>query len=387
MSAESLSSISSVSSHDSGQFAPTVPHSCNPLDDARRCLAEWLLSSSVVRAMDGGSMGVVNWLEEDSDDYDGFYPEIGGYYLSFLSLVAGVDAPEPRCIQLARGVLDWFNQAGQTVAPATIERRLGTVNDWRNACLFTFDLAMIVRGMMMVDERWPGLVSKKLLDRYASAIVDLQQDQRLGSHCLRDPHTLISVPNKWSTRVDVHHVKAAAALQGVDHPVSTLARATLDHWRSQEPSKVRELHPALYMVEGWLIVWASTGDPADLARAAVMFAAVLDTLDPVSMVLPAVAGEAYSSSRGDAQAQLLRAGAILETAHALAPRTAECWEQVRDGVIRSLLSRISPIGGIRFDLKSGHRNSWASMFAWQALELCRDGERRAQSKQEAARLI
>ncbi|MFD1789842.1 hypothetical protein ACFSC3_19980 [Sphingomonas floccifaciens] len=352
---------------------------------ARHDLARWMLSPAVAREGADGSVGVVNWLAADSDDHDGLYPEIGGYYLSFLTQIVGVDAAEDECRTLAAKVLDWFDRSGADGAPATIERRCARAGDWRNHCLFTFDLAMIVRGMIAVERRWPGLVAPALLARYRAAAEAIGADGRLGSHRVREGGGVV-VPVKWSTQVDVHHVKAAAALDEGDDGAAVLARTTLDAWREEARRPVRELHPALYLVEGWLIAWARGGDVGDLARAADMFAAVLDTMDPVTLDLPAIVGEPMASSRGDAQAQLLRAGLILDRAGALAPPLAQHWRVLVPAITANVLDWIAPAGGMTFDRRSGHRNSWASMFAWGALELTRP-RRTETAREDAARLI
>lgn len=355
------------------------------IDIARRDLATWLLSPAVALADESGAIGIVNWLDARLDEHDGLYPEIGGYYLLFLSQVASVDATDQVCRKLAQGVLRWFDRSGVDGAPATIERRCSRPSDWRNQCLFTFDLAMIVRGMLAVEQRWPDIVPGGLIGRYAAAAQAISHLGQLGSHRLRDGAAVI-VPVKWSTQIDVHHVKAAAALEASDHAVSAIAARTLDRWRETERPPVRELHPALYLIEGWLIAWARTSDRADIARAAAMFAAVLELVDQETFDLPAVAGGPYAASRGDAQGQLLRAGLILERANALEPATAESWRSVRDGVVANVLARISSGGGVTFDRGCGHRNSWASMFAWQALELLRP-DRLARPQDDAAHLI
>lgn len=364
-------------------IAARAPLDATIYDDARRDLARWLLSPAVARHGEDGSIAVVNWLSPDDDVHDGTYPEIGGYYLSFLAQVADLDAPAVTCRAMAEKVLRWFDRADGT--PATIERRRPRVGDWRNDCLFTFDLAMIVRGMMAVDARWPGIVAPTLLSRYADAAMAIGVDGRLGSHLLRGDSAMV-VPVKWSTQVDVHHVKAAAALGGLDHGVAALAEATLAAWRAKPRQAVRELHPALYFIEGWLIAWARSGDRGDLRHAAEMFVAVLETLHVETADLPAVAGHGYAGSRGDAQAQLLRAGLILDRADALDAAATRKWRGLVDQVAMNVVDRIAPQGGVTFDRTSGHRNSWASMFAWQALALMRF-DRGATSIDDASRLI
>lgn len=47
------------------------------------------------------------------------------------------------------------------------------------------------------------------------------------------------------------------------------------------------------------------------------------------------------------------------------------WEGPAPGITQNLIDRIAQRGGIVFDRMQAHRNSWASMFAWQALTFAR----------------
>jgi hypothetical protein len=41
----------------------------------------------------------------------------------------------------------------------------------------------------------------------------------------------------------------------------------------------------------------------------------------------------------------------------------------RNSLEDAILSKVTPEGGIEFDAIGRHRNVWASLFAWQALDL------------------
>ena len=139
-------------------------------------------------------------------------------------------------------------------------------------------------------------------------------------------------------------------------------------------ARMRELHPFLYFVEGWLTLWGQTEDQHALANARRAFGMVLGQIDPLSGEAPPIANARDAVTRTDVLAQALRAGLVLEAAGQLTDELGEMWPPRRRALQAAVLERISPEGGIIFDLVGGHRNTWASMFAWQALRFLRDAQ-------------
>ncbi len=346
-------------------------------------LTEWLMSAPVLRGQASGSAGVANWLWPDGVQ-DGLYPEIGGYYLQFLALAGSVPpapgAADPaRAQEAARRVLAWLDEAGPDGDPLTLYHRDMAQSDWRNLCLFSFDLAMILRGFASVEARWPGLVPDALRSRYAASAAGLTESGRLASHRLRAGASAENVPAKWSTLPDVHHVKAAAAIAGTGDPAFTsMAAATLAEQAAaldrEGEARLRELHPFLYLVEGWLMRWGQTGEAACLEHAGVAFRMVLGQLDPQGGVLPPLAGRPELPTRSDVLAQALRAGLVLDAASWFDGSGQASWQAARPVLHAALLSRLTPEGAVEFDAVGRHRNVWASLFAWQALSLLAQAE-------------
>lgn len=341
-------------------------------------ICDWLLSEPVLRPS-GTGLGVVNWLNEDGI-WDGLYPEICGYHLQFTASAAppagtGDDAPFRVA---AAGVAAWLDRVGGAEAePLTLYQRDITESDWRNRCLFAFDLAIILRGFAAAEARWPGLTPGGVSDRYAASLSRMVENQRLASHRLRPGLSYADVPVKWSTTSGVHHVKAAAALAGLSRPgLSAIIDETLRDeaklFGREGQARMRELHPFHYFIEGWLMLWGQTQDPRALANAARAFEMVLSQIDPHSGLAPPVANMRNGETRSDVLAQALRAGLVLEAAGQLNGHTYRMWRRRRHALLTALLQRIAPDGGIIFDRVGHHRNAWASMFAWQALRFLQD---------------
>ncbi len=362
-------------------------------------MTKWLLSARVLRTAQSGSSGVVNWLipgAAPDRDYDGLYPEIAGYYLQFLS-VAASDPHRPGCIkpaiarEAAVRVAAWLDEIGPDGNPITLQHRDMAESDWRNACLFVFDLAMIVRGLAAINARWPGLTPPTLISRYVRSVAELISNGRLASHTMRVGAVANAIPAKWSTLPGVHHVKAAAALRGVgDAALAAAVDTTLTEQANKLEqhgrSRLRELHPFLYLIEGWLILWGQSGNPFFLRKAQYAFTLVLGELDPDTGLLPPVAGDYNTAVRSDVLAQALRAGLILQRANAIDGAFWGRWVLARPRLQVALLERVSSVGGVEFDRVGRHLNVWATLFGWQALQLANQAET-FDSKYAASALI
>jgi hypothetical protein len=343
-------------------------------------LASWLFSKSVLQTAETGA-GVVDWLTSDGR-WHGLYPEICGYYLQYLVQAAPATGTgrDASFRSAAAAVAVWLDAVGGAGAePPTLYQPDMAEPDWRNRCLFAFDLAIIVRGFAAAEARWPGSTPAGASGRYATSLLRIVENGRLASHLLRPGASSADIPMKWSTTKGVLHVKAAAALAGLGrHDMDAIARATISDeaalFAYEGEARMRELHPFLYFVEGWLTLWGQTEDQHALANARRAFGMVLGQIDPLSGEAPPIANARDAVTRTDVLAQALRAGLVLEAAGQLTGELGEMWRPRRRALQAAVLERISPEGGVIFDRVGGHRNAWASMFAWQALRFLRDAQ-------------
>jgi hypothetical protein len=113
---------------------------------------------------------------------------------------------------------------------------------------------------------------------------------------------------------------------------------------------------------------------AQLLQRRVRTRAVPPQIDPLSGEAPPIANARDAITRTDVLVQALRAGLVLQAAGQLTDEIGEMWRPRRRALQAAVLGSISPEGGIIFDRVGGHRNAWASMFAWQALRFLREAQ-------------
>lgn len=320
------------------------------------------MSGEVQLATGPQAGGVLGWF--DGDPAAGFiYPETTGYYLTFLSFLGAqyslpgeiaVDALSYR----ARHAAGWLGRWSEISEPPTRVYLAGPQSkDWRNHLSFSFDLAMIWRGLA---------TSRHLAGDPLSTPIRLAIERRLSRFCLPQGGLLASAPiqpgplaQSWSVQPGSFQMKPAAALlySGVDAPLNLhrSAEAVLAQFRACAPGdNLREfLHPNLYAAEGALLAGLGTHDPALLRQAAA-----------------AIENAAFRTdiARSDALAQVLRCGCILHAAGYLPHRK---WSFRLPELAAALCRYCAPDGRMYFQRGHAgslqHVNVWCGLFAAQAL--------------------
>src|ERR1041384_6989389 len=226
-------------------------------------IANWLLTSNIVfRA--GPHKGVVaGWLS-DCGDPSFAYPEMTGYYLSWLASSAQVDGQSDVLSASAAEAINWFTRIAngdlplltryyESMSGGAVYDRARQKEDWRNRAVFTFDLSMSLRGVS--DSR--RLTTPEIGAEPLRWMLSLLSDACTAGAAL--PvfiNATGELPSRWSTQPGPYQLKPAAALL---FSVGTLpgslrdaAWNTYDRWRpvSAELNGPADLHPALYALEG-----------------------------------------------------------------------------------------------------------------------------------------
>ncbi|WMX48354.1 hypothetical protein RGF97_31085 [Streptomyces roseicoloratus] len=311
-----------------------------------------------------------------------------------------------------REALDWIDRtlSRRGIPPTRLYAADGADHaDWRNAGVFTFDLAMAARGAATFG-RVTGHDAGPAVGQDAGPAVDqdagpamgqdagpaMGQDAwrrpaaRLcaavdgitsGSTILRSHGTVARapLPGRWSTRPGPHHLKAAAALLRMPDGVlgadlAGVCRRTCAHWEAElrETWPCRELHPLLYGIEGLLLGTPPADDDAEALE-------VVERVYTRLMALQAADGTVAETTgggivRSDVLAQTLRIGRVLRGRGHL---PGERWAGRLDGLTRALLGFVRPDGAVRFSHDRGQDrdvvNTWCAMFAHQALRAEQDG--------------
>ena len=126
--------------------AASEPGGATPHETALR-LINWLLSDEVQLPIGAQAGGVLGWFDGASTRF--VYPESTGYYLTILSFLHARGWPVDGIPRRARRAADWLDRQGGRLSPPATRVYLSDppTKDWRNSFSFSFDLAMIWRGI------------------------------------------------------------------------------------------------------------------------------------------------------------------------------------------------------------------------------------------------
>jgi hypothetical protein len=342
--------------------------------DAGRRIERWLLTSPVQIPEGKHAGSIVGWL--DGQGRPAFvYLEITGYYLTTTAWMLAGGARSPESLPLARSrgrcALDWLRRdlaAGQL--PATrIHLAEGGQPDWRNDAVFTFDLAMAIRGVSAFaetagDDEAIGVAAR---DALVFGVEDIRQgDELLASHRTLGVDQLES---RWSTERGPHHLKAAAGLLlslPIDGDLSVSAKATRAYWARELDAgwTIQELHPLLYGLEGMVMDAAEPLDRVEAEFERLMQAQQSNGWLPDRFFDATV-------QRSDVLAQALRIGALLRASGRL---QGQDWADRLDLLADRLIEHVRPDGSVAFAHDQEIANTWCAMFAHQALAMYEAGD-------------
>lgn len=343
--------------------APGAPRNDNSL-------AAWLRNT--VQCKSGPHAGAIAGGISVSGSPSYVYPEIAGYYLTWLAWRGTRDGPDPGDAERAQGVQRWL---AKWLAMPGLPTRVhfdGTSGDWRNHALFCFDLAMVVRGLAAAARA--GLLSPDpvVVDGLCRALSRLVASDGALDACVPSGEGG-AIPDRWSTRRGPFLAKAAAgilrasAVLAIPPEIHRAAERTYGNaltLLAREPH--RETHPLLYAFEGVLDMPRHPRFHDTLPSISAQFDMLLayashDAHMPESLCSTSGTGPA----RIDVMAQTLRVGYLLSAHRPQQPPDRVGLARLR----QSLARHVRPGSGVAFARSVSHTqaNVWATMFADQAL--------------------
>jgi hypothetical protein len=348
------------------RIASSVVHS-------RAALTSWLLGDHAQVTSGTHAGAAAGWVDrEGRASY--VYPEITGYYLRWLAWHAachGVNNETRRRAAAAqRWLLSWAFGA-QT--PATRIYLEPARQDWRNAALFFFDLAMVLRGLASAARLALIETDPRLVARVSELLWRLVADDGMFDACMAT-RIDAALPDRWSTRRGPFLSKAAggvliaaAQFSSLPEALAEAADATfvaaLESMSTQSHS---ETHAFLYGIEGALSL---PEHPATVAAMPLMVRQLRDLLERAAQLghMPELL-EGTGRVRLDIVAQAIRAAALLlpQSATELPPGLpSEDVDQMAQALVHYTDQRL----GIPFspDALPRQYNVWTAMFAEQAL--------------------
>jgi hypothetical protein len=328
-------------------------------------LLQWLVGPGL-ESSDGHCL---SWSNSARTGYP--YPEVSGLLLHLLSLTGRAPARRER---LWRALVREREQA-----PAI--RRGGQT--------YTFDTAMVLRGMLAHDEAIlraaagpsagqaemaePAAAAGECAARGWASLVIQAARQRNPAGVSRPPVRL-AADTRWSLAFGAHQAKVCGALlqagrrfgslPGLDEAVGACAAAALDvqaddgRFRIHAASSMTYVHSHCYAVEGLLIRAAAgtAGTPEQVVAGAEWLAVAQQ---PGGGLRAWHDGRTASGPlRADATAQAMRIWLLVD-------RDRFARETACAGAFLGRLA--SPAQGLRYEPGSADVNAWGTIFAVQAL--------------------
>ncbi|HSB13922.1 MAG TPA: hypothetical protein VLE22_05650 [Bryobacteraceae bacterium] len=324
-------------------------------------IEDWLARAPIVVTEGPERGGVVGWLDED-DVAPFVYGEASGYYLTFLTWLARETGISFTTWARREAVLGWCRRwtQGNRVPPTRCILD-GYAADWRNGFQFSFDLAMVLRGLVHAGCESPARSLLAYLCRFVSPAGTLRVALPLNKDCADVHH--------WSVEPGPCQLKTAAAILsasdfGIPEALRVAVGRSIDCWRrTTDPSG--EAHPFLYFIEGLILCGYYLGDRSLWRTAAETYARLLDH-QTADCGLPASVPDSGSVQGSDVIAQALRIGCLLRHLGHLKPYFDTRLEGLASALDRFLLAD----GAVSFlDPRLAartHRNTWCAMFAHQA---------------------
>lgn len=236
-------------------------------------ICRWLLYSPIQIQEGEHRGGIAGWLDAQNQPQFA-YGEIAGYYLSSLSFMAQSNCDAPKINHRMRNAVEWLNVCYKNnPIPATRYYLNSNISkDWRNQVIFSFDLAMIVRGLSKAGSVLGASICADVLAQVCNLLSCLLDDDG----CFRSHVALnnaVNIPITWSTQPGLYQVKTAAAILLSQAPANLRCAAKLTlHKESKRLAAScfsSDLHPLFYYLEGLLLlavhrfdekVWATITD-------------------------------------------------------------------------------------------------------------------------------
>src|SRR5271169_2938332 len=181
------------------------------IGETSRLLTQWLLSDDVQVRSGPEAGGVFGWFEEPSRQRF-LYPEVTGYYLTFLAFLSQHGLRRDAFQQHAQLAADWLDRrcGGETPGAARVYMHSDESSDWRRGFSFSFDLAMIWRGIALSRD----LLASSSSDRVMAAVERHLSRFVSPGNGLRASIPLTEGPSgkSWASRSGAFQTKCAAAL-------------------------------------------------------------------------------------------------------------------------------------------------------------------------------
>jgi len=172
-------------------------------------LAAWL--RNVAQCQSGRHAGAIAGCVSVSGTPSYVYPEIAGYYLTWLAWRAARSGHDADDAERARAVQRWL---AQWLAMPSLPTRVhfdGTSGDWRNHALFCFDIAMVLRGLAAAGRAGLLAPDPAVVEGMCGALFRVVGSDGMFEACVPSGSSG-AIPERWSTRRGPFLAKAASGV-------------------------------------------------------------------------------------------------------------------------------------------------------------------------------
>jgi len=344
---------------------PTPARIAGGAGHAREALSSWLLGDHAQLTSGTHAGAAAGWVDREGlASY--VYPEITGYYLQWLAWHAACHGVNNETCRRAGAAQRWLLSWAFGAQPPPTRVYLEPAGpDWRNAALFFFDLAMVLRGLASAARLGLIETDPRLVARISELLGRLVADDGTFDACTAT-RIDAALPDRWSTRRGPFLSKAAggvliAAAQFSALPGALTEAADATFVAALESMSVQshsETHALVYSIEGALSL---PEHPVSVAAMPHMVRQLRNLLERSAQLghTPELL-EGTGRVRLDIVAQAIRASAFL---------LPELPTEHVDQMAQALVHYTDPRLGIPFSPEALPRqyNVWTAMFAEQAL--------------------
>lgn len=315
--------------------------------------------------------GMVGWVRSRNGLPDFIYGEITGYFLSFCSY-QGCRTPE-RTADIKRIAASHVKWLGQVLEQEYATRvMLNNQSDWRNSAIFSFDTAMIIRGLSDVKNI---VDTKDCIEGYRTRFnqfIDIPNGTLV-------PYIQVNkslLPEKWSTRRDVHYMKTIANTisyyPGVLDPQGNSFWEMLIHKLLSIDDKQllnSDGHPLMYYLEGCVLLsnnptLGSNTRKQLLQKAVHVFKRIAEIIRYEGLNQVLFRNTEY---RSDVLCQFARLGFSLM----LIDQLDTSWFEFLKEILEYVINNFVIDGKVLFfdkNTSENYINAWSAMFLYQALD-------------------
>lgn len=315
--------------------------------------------------------GMVGWVESRTKLPEYIYGEITGYFLSFCAEVcANQSEMKESLLPIMIKHVEWLDSAIKDGFKTRY--MLNEKTDWRNSAIFSFDIAMIIRGLIDVSSYLDVNATLELYKKLFESFVE-ENTNTIKPYISVDRMIL---PDKWSTRFDAHFMKIVANVLPVFSSQSDIVIYNLLNKKADELYcydmkylLTTDSHPLMYYLEGILLL-CEMGDLDDVKKKRYQQKArevYLNVIHLISDDLLLDNPTAGTYVRSDVLAQFVRIGVLLINDDLLPVETMNYIKCILDYICDKHIVE----GRVCFfdkEQDENFYNTWCAMFLYQALD-------------------